>query len=46
MHSALIDRAQVLAARLGHLGVHHDLACLTLAELWGVYRYLQRLTNG
>lgn len=46
MHSALIDRVHALAVRFGHLGLQHDLACLTLAELWGVYRYLQRLANG
>lgn len=46
MHEALILRVQALAARFAHLGLQHDLACLTLAELWGVYRYLQRLANG
>lgn len=45
MHSTLIDRVQVLAARCAHLGLQHDLACLTLAELWGLYRYLQRIAN-
>jgi hypothetical protein len=31
-----------LAARLAHLGVTADLGCLTVAELWGVYLFLQR----
>ena len=45
MREALIDRVQALAARLGHLGVHHDLAGLALADLWGLYRYLHRMAN-
>jgi hypothetical protein len=46
MGEALIDRLQALAARLGHLGVQHDLASLALGDLWGLYRYLQRMANG
>jgi hypothetical protein len=45
MREALIDRVQALAARMSHLGVHHDLACLTLADLWGLVRFLERLAR-
>jgi hypothetical protein len=33
---------QGMAARLAHLGVTADLGCLTVAELWGLYLFLQR----
>lgn len=42
----LLDRTQELAARLSHLGVGPDLATLSLADLWGVYRFLCRMANG
>jgi len=45
MHELLLERVQTLAVRLSHLGLGPDLAALTLAELWGVYRFLQRLAN-
>lgn len=35
-----------LATRLSHTGVSIDLACLSLAELWGVYRFLRRIAEG
>jgi hypothetical protein len=46
MREALMIRVLALAERFGHLGLQHDLACLTLAELWGVCHYLQRLADG
>lgn len=45
MHETLLERAQALAARLAHLGVGHDLAALSLADLWSVYRFLHRMAN-
>jgi hypothetical protein len=45
MHSLLLARAQSLAMRFSHLGIGQDLAALSLADLWGVYRFLQRLAN-
>jgi hypothetical protein len=45
MREALLERAQALAARLPWLGVGPDLATLCLADLWGVYRFLQRIAN-
>lgn len=43
MRERLLDRAQALAARLAHLGIGPDLAALSLADLWGVWRLLERL---
>jgi hypothetical protein len=45
MREALLIQAQLLAARLPWLGIGPDLAALSLAELWGVYRFLQRVAN-
>lgn len=45
MREALLERAQGLAARLPWLGVGPDLAALPLADLWAVYRFLQRMAN-
>ena len=35
-----------LAARFTAYGIDADLASLTLAEAWGVYRFLLRLAAG
>jgi len=45
MHEHLLQRAQTLATRMSHLGIGPDLAGLALADLWGAYRFLQRLAN-
>jgi hypothetical protein len=45
MHEALLERVETLAARCAWLGVGPDLATLTLADLWGVYRFLMRMAN-
>lgn len=45
MREYLLDRAQSLAMRLSHLGVGQDLAALSVAGLWGVVRFLQRMAN-
>jgi hypothetical protein len=44
-HEHLLQRAQSLATRFSHLGLGHDLAALSLADLWGVLRLLQRLAD-
>jgi hypothetical protein len=46
MREQLLERAQSLAMRLSHLGVSQDLAALSLADLWGVLRFLQRASGG
>ena len=46
MREQLLERAQALAQRLSHLGVGVDLACLSIADLWGVYRFMLRLATG
>lgn len=35
-----------LAARFSHLGVEADLAALSLADAWALYRFLSRLEGG
>ena len=45
MREELLERAQALAARLAYLGIGPDLAALSLADLWGVYRFLYRVAN-
>jgi hypothetical protein len=42
MREHLLQRVRSLALRCSHLGIGHDLAALSLADLWGVYRFLQR----
>ena len=37
-----LERLYALTARLSKAGVSADLACLTLAELWGLSRFLER----
>ncbi len=46
MREALLQRAQALAARLSWLGAGPDLAALSLADLWGIYRFLTRVEGG
>ena len=46
MREHLLERAERLAARLSQLGVGSDLAAMSLADLWGVCRYLQRIADG
>ena len=45
MREHLLQRAQMLATRLAHLCIGRDLAGLAQADLWGVYRFMQRLAN-
>ena len=46
MREALLLQAQQLAARLPWLGIGPDIAALSVAELWGVCRLLQRMSAG
>jgi len=45
MRERLLEHAQALAARLPWLGVGPDLAMLSMIDLWGAYRFLQRMAN-
>ncbi len=44
--AAWIGRLQALAVRLPEYGMSADLALLSTAELWSLYRYLLRMTGG
>jgi hypothetical protein len=44
-HPLWLYQLQALSARFADLGITADLASMSLIELWGVYRYLQRLTE-
>lgn len=41
-----LQKLQALAIRYSHFGVNHDLASLSLAELYGVYLWLRGLGDG
>ena len=45
MREQLMERAQALALRLSHLGIGADLAYLSMADLWAVYRFMLRLAH-
>lgn len=44
--AAWLDRLRCLAMRFPELGVGADLAALSAADLWGVYRFLSRVADG
>ena len=44
--AAWLERLQGLAARFPGLGIGPDLAALSAADLWGLYRFLSRLADG
>ena len=44
--AAWLERLQCLAARFPELGMGADLAALTAADLWGLYRFLSRVADG
>ena len=46
MRPAWLDRLECLAARFPELCLGTDLAALSVAELWGLYRFLSRIANG
>lgn len=41
-----LEDLRLLAARFAGLGIGPDLAALTLAEAWGLYRFLARMAGG
>ena len=43
---AWLEDLQALAARFDGLGIGPDLAALTLAEAWALYRFLARMAGG
>ncbi len=45
MREHLLERVQMLVARLSWLGICPDIAALSLADLWGAYRFLHRVAN-
>lgn len=45
MHSNLLERAQALAMPFPWLGMGPDLAALSVADLWGLYRFLRRVAE-
>ena len=45
-NEAWLERLQVLCNRFACLGISHDLAALSIIELWGLYLFLSRLGNG
>jgi|APThiThiocy_cv2_1041547.scaffolds.fasta_scaffold15960_5 hypothetical protein len=40
-----LERLQTLLVRFPHLGLHADIAALSLIELWGLYCFLSRLAD-
>lgn len=42
----LLERVYSLAARFSWLGIGAEIAALSLSELWGLYRFLVRVSNG
>jgi hypothetical protein len=43
---AWLEDLHALAARFAGLGISPELAALTLAEAWAVYRFVVRLSGG
>lgn len=41
-----LERLHYLAGRFPELGIGADLAAMSAAELWGVYRFLSRIADG
>lgn len=41
-----LERLQWLAARFPEHGIGTDLAALSAADLWGLYRFLTRIAEG
>ena len=45
MKPAFINELEFFLSRFSHLGIGADIASMGMIELWGVYRYLQRLAE-
>lgn len=43
---AWLERLQWLASRFPEFGIGHDLAALSAADLYGLYRFLSRVADG
>lgn len=43
---AWLEDLHALAARFGAYGIGPDLAAVTLAQAWGLYRFLVRMAGG
>jgi hypothetical protein len=41
-----LERFYTLVVRFSYLGLEGDIGALSLIELWGLYRFLSRLSNG
>ena len=41
-----LEQLQILAARFHGYGIGPDLTALSIADLWGLYRFLVRLAAG
>jgi len=41
-----LDRLQYLVARFPQAGAGQDLAGMAMADLWGLYCFLQRMAEG
>jgi hypothetical protein len=46
MRDQLVEAVAVLAVRFSHLGIRPDLAGMSIGDLWGLWRYLQRIAWG
>ena len=44
--AAWLSELESLTVRFGTFGIGPDLASLTLADAWGLYRYLSRVAVG
>ncbi len=40
-----VERLTMLMVRFSHLGIGPDIPTLSRDELWGIYRYLDRLAG-
>jgi hypothetical protein len=45
-NEAWLERLQMPCNRFSYLGIGADLAALSVAEAWGVYRFLSRMADG
>lgn len=46
MTPAWMERLYSLSVRLPDYGMSTDLSALSIAELWSLYRFLQRMAGG
>lgn len=41
-----IKELEVLITKYPEQRIGHEVFCMTLVDLWGVYKYLERIDNG